>query len=428
MRELVIQTARGNGCAVLKAARDCHAVNAYVLTDADGANDMTHVHIPNRYVEPFVARLEGLAYVRLAFMPSGVLTLEPPHEHVSRTVTDVTERSPLEVFLGGLQSVGSWTGFLGYAGAAGVVVWIGLLTNTMYLLVGAMLIAPFAGPAMNAALATARGDGPLLGRSLLRYSASLALTIAVAAVLSLAFRQQTATDLMVQVSQLSSVAVLLPLVAGGAGALNLVQSERNSLVSGAAVGMLVAASLAPPAGLIGMAAVVREWEMAVSGLLLLLMQLVGINLAGAAVFRWYGISPSGARYARGHAWIARVGAAGGIAALAGLLVWQFVDPPAFQRSTKAERALEQIKQVVNQSGMALLAEGNVRYTRADIKGQPTLLAVLYVQRADEGLSKQDIQERLADAIATRLHDRGFDVTPLLDITVLSPPPPEPIMP
>jgi hypothetical protein len=85
----------------------------------------------------------------------------------------------------------------------------------------------------------------LLGRSHVRYAASLALAIAVAAGLSLLFRHRTATDLMVQVSQMSSAAVLLPLVAGGTGALNLVQSERNSLVSGAAVGMLVAASLAP---------------------------------------------------------------------------------------------------------------------------------------------------------------------------------------
>ena len=127
--------------------------------------------------------------------------------------------------------MGSWTGFLGYATAAGVVAWIGLFTNTVYLLTAAMLIAPYAGPAMNAAIATARGDAGLLQRNLLRYLASLALTITVAGVLSLLSRQQVATEQMVQVSQLSSTSVLLPLVAGAAGALNLVQSERNSLVS-----------------------------------------------------------------------------------------------------------------------------------------------------------------------------------------------------
>ncbi len=41
---------------------------------------------------------------------------------------------------------------------------------------------------------------------------------------------------------------------------NFVQSERSSLVSGAAVGMQVAASLAPPAGLVGMAIAIGRWD------------------------------------------------------------------------------------------------------------------------------------------------------------------------
>jgi uncharacterized hydrophobic protein (TIGR00271 family) len=163
-------------------------------------------------------------------------------------------------------------GFLSYAGLAGVVVWIGLFTETVYLLTAAMLIAPFAGPAMNAALATARGDAELLGRSVARYFAALALTIAVAFALSLLLQQQIATGLMIQTSFLSSVAVLLPLTAGAAGALNLCQSERSSLVSGAATGMLVAASLAPPAGLVGMGAAIGEWDMVKSAAFLLILR------------------------------------------------------------------------------------------------------------------------------------------------------------
>jgi uncharacterized membrane protein len=58
---------------------------------------------------------------------------------------------------------------------------------------------------------------------------------------------------MLATNTVSAVAVLIPLVSGTAGALNLVQSERSSLVSGAAAGMLVSVSLAPPAALVGMA-------------------------------------------------------------------------------------------------------------------------------------------------------------------------------
>ncbi len=149
------------------------------------------------------------------------MALKPPASEAAQQVKDVEHRSPIEVFLSGLQSVGSWKGFLGYAAAAGFVVWIGLFTNTSYLLVAAMLIAPFAGPAMNVAIATARGDRHLLQRSLLRYFAALAVTIVVAGALSLILQQEVTTSLMNATSTVSAVAVLLPLVAGAAGALNL---------------------------------------------------------------------------------------------------------------------------------------------------------------------------------------------------------------
>ena len=58
------------------------------------------------------------------------------------------------------------------------------------------------------------------------------------------------------------------------------------------MGLLVAASLAPPAGLIGMAGAIGEWDMVVSAVFLLLLQLVGINLAGAAVFAGLGCHPA----------------------------------------------------------------------------------------------------------------------------------------
>jgi hypothetical protein len=165
-------------------------------------------------------------------------------------------------------------------------VWVGLLTDTVFLLVAAMLIAPFAGPAVNAAIATARGDAGLLGRALARYLAAVA----------------TAT--------VSGVAVLLPLAAGAAGALQLVQSERSSLVSGAAVGLLVAAALAPPAGVVGMAATLGAWEMVGNAAFLLALQLAGINLAGALVFRLSGVTSRGSRYPRGRPWVVSVALAG----------------------------------------------------------------------------------------------------------------------
>ncbi len=424
MRQLLVQVPRGCGQQVLDIANACNGANLIQFEGArsDERLDVAIIHVSNGKVEQLLEKLEALPNLHVTLLPRGVIALQPPASKASQQVKDVEARSPIEIFLSGLQSVGSWKGFLGYAAAAGVVVWIGLFTNTSYLLVAAMLIAPFAGPAMNGAIATARGDGKLLTRSLYRYFAALAMTILVAGALSLILQQKVVTSSMSATSTVSTVAVLLPLVAGAAGALNLVQSERSSLVSGAAVGMLVAASLAPPAGVVGMAMAMGRWDLVSNGIFVLLLQLVGINVSAAIVFRAYGLSAQGARYNRGKRWLFPSALIATFLALLGLLTWQFSTSPELQRGSREQRAIAEIQEVVNDSGFAELVEANVRFTPVNIKGQNTLLGTIYVQRqAGVTESSEKIRSHLTRTIQSQLIERGFNVTPLIDVSVLDAP-------
>jgi len=424
MRQLLIQVPHGYGKDVLAIAQAYDATNT-ARVEATGNNepiDLVIVHISNQKVEEFLGDLESLPNLQVTLIPRGVIAMHPPADQAPQQVTDVKARSPIEIFLAGLQSVGSWKAFLGYAAAAGVVVWIGLYTNTSYLLVAAMLIAPFAGPAMNVAIATARGDVNLLKRTLLRYFAALAVTIVVAGTLSFLLQQEVVTSTMSDTSKISAVAVLLPLVAGAAGAINLVQSERSSLVSGAAVGMLVAASLAPPAGLIGMAGVMQRWDLATSGVFLLLLQLVGINLSASLVFRSYGLTARGARYQRGKKALFPAILAVTSVALLALLIWQFSISPDLQRSSREQSANQAIQQVVEDSDLVELVEANVRFPTPNIPEQNTLLIVMYVQRlAGVTESAEEIRDRLTQAVQTALQNQNFNVIPLVSINVLEAP-------
>lgn len=424
MRQLFVQVPQGYGKAVLEIAKACNGTNLAQVeaTGVERSLDLVLIHVSNGKVEELLDNLQDLPDLSFTLLPAGVMALHPPANQAAQQVTNVELRSPVEVFLSGLQSVGSWKGFLGYAALAGVVVWIGLYTNTIYLLTAAMLIAPFAGPAMNVALATARGDRKLLGRSLLRYVAALVVTIAVAALLSLVFQQAIATPQMVERSQISTVAVLLPLAAGAAGALNLVQSERSSLVSGAATGMLVAASLAPPAGILGMALAIGRWDMVTGGVFLLMLQLCGIHLSAALLFRCLGLSTQGARYTRGKKAVFPLALTATVLALSGLLVWQLTTSPNLQRASLAQRANATVQQVVEQEPAAQLVEANVRFTRSTIPEQNTLLSVVYVQRSpDTTTSNAVIRDRLTQAIQARLQEKGLNVTPLVSVNVLEPP-------
>lgn len=308
MRTLIIQAPLGYGQRIIEKAQQLEGKNICVIKGQDTSQEIEAIFacVPNGKVGKLITEIHAIPNVKITLFPQGAIPLYPPQNEAPDQVIDVEARSPIEIFLSGLQSIGSWKGFIGYAIIASVVVWIGLFTNTSYLLVAAMLIAPFAGPAMNTAIATARGDQTLLRQSVFRYFVALVITIVGAFVLSLLLQQETATAMMIDQSQISSVALLLPLAAGAAGALNLVQSERDSLVSGAAAGMLVAASLAPPAGIIGMAMAIGQWQMARGGVFLLALQLVGINLSGSLVFRLFGLSAQGIRYNRGKRIIGQI--------------------------------------------------------------------------------------------------------------------------
>lgn len=424
MRQLIVQVPRGYGKNVLDIAKACDGENLaqFEAMGTEKPLDMVIVHVPNQKVEDLLGELESIPDLHITLNPRGVIALEPPAAEAPQQVKNVENRSPIEIFLAGLQSVGSWKGFLGYAVAGGIVVWIGLFTNSSYLLVAAMLIAPFAGPAMNTAIATARGDAHLLQRTLLRYFTALATTILVTWALSLILQQEVVTSSMISTSNVSSVAVLLPLIAGAAGALNLVQSERSSLVSGAAVGMLVAASLAPPAGVIGMAMAMGRWDMVVNGIFVLLLQLAGINFSASIMFRIYGMSARGARYERGQKSVFPAALGVTILALVGLLTCQFSSSPDLQRSSRSQRANAEIQKVVKNSNLAQLVEADVRFPNPDIKGQNTLLGTVYVQRqAGVTESDREIRDRLTNDIQTHLLQQGFNVTPLVDVSVLEAP-------
>lgn len=126
MRQLVVQVPRGHGDAVLEIAKEHDGANLalFEATGSDGPVDVAIVHVSNGKIEGMMAGLQSLPDLHVTLIPRGIIALQPPPSEAPDQVIDVEARSPIEIFLAGLQSVGSWKGFLGYAAAAGVVVWI----------------------------------------------------------------------------------------------------------------------------------------------------------------------------------------------------------------------------------------------------------------------------------------------------------------
>ena len=405
MRQLIIKLPKGNKDDVLDLVGKFKVKNTICLEEEK--NDVFVTFLPNQKVNDFLKHLDTFEQPEISLIPRGVITLYPPASDAPDQVADVQPKSSLEIYLGGIQSVGSIKGLIGYSIAAGIIVWIGLYTTSIFLLIAAMLVAPFAGPAMNAALATSAGKMPLLKSSLGRYGLAIGTGIIVSFLMTVIFPLKTLTPLMVEISQVSKVALLLPLVSGFAGAINIVQSERDSLVSGAAVGILVAASLAPPVGLIGAGIYMMDWGVVWSSVFRVVLQLFGIHLAATLVFYFYGkVKPDGVRFLQGNKKMTWLTTGFVVLAIGAMMFWQFSQPPFLRMASMNTELTELLASELQKLENIEVISKEVSFTQTKINGKATVQYDVTVLPKNKKMNEEDLKVTIIDHLKKniRYHD------------------------
>lgn len=416
MRQLILKIPKGNKEKVHKAIEEFEGKNTINLSEKE--HDVFIIFLPNKKVNNFLKVIDQFEEPEISLIPRGVITLYPPASDSPKQVADVMPKSSLEIYLGGIQSVGTMFGLIGYSLVAGIIVWIGLFTTTSYLLVAAMLVAPFAGPAMNAALATAAGKMPLLKSSLTRYAVAIITGIIASFLLTLAFPLRTLTPLMEEVSQVSKFALLLPLVSGFAGAINICQSERDSLVSGAAVGILVAASLAPPVGLIGMGLFMMDWQIVHSSLFRILLQLLGIHLAATFVFYFYGkVTPNGVRFLKGKKFTGIITTAVVIAAIGAMMYWQFSQPPFLRKASMNTELTEILDDELQKIQYIEVLKKDVSFSNNRINGRSIARFNATVLPIDTVITDQELKTGIIQYLKENLSHDFEDIYEVYQINV-----------
>lgn len=421
MRQVHLQVPRGRGVAAAEAARELGAstLTRVEASGGDGSDvDLLVVTVPNANVEALLDRAQQLGTVEASVPATGAFAFEPPAGEVPEELLDVTPVSGHEVVLAGRQAAGTWRGFLSYSAVAGAIVWLGLLTETIYLLTGSMLIAPFAGPAMNTAIAIASGRAGLLRHSVARYAAGIGLAAAVSAVLTAVIGPEIASELMVDVLGVTTAAVLLPLAAGIAGATFLVHSEHSSLVSGAAVGVLVAASLAPPAGGLGMALALGRSDLVVHAAFVIALQLTGITLTAVAVLWLYGIRPDLRRYGGGHGRLLPLGMGAAALLTVVLVAAQLASAPTLTQGTRANQAAAVVSDVIEGRGDLGLLQVDASVASARDAEPPRIVAEVTVEQHDTAGRPPVVRERVTSLLRGELAERLPDVISYVDVTVL----------
>ena len=197
---------------------------------------------------------------------------------------------------------------------------LGMLTDSLAVVIGAMVIAPLLGPNLAFAFGTAIGDRKLMFRSLQTSGVGLAATFTVSIVIGLTWTGGFDAAQLTERANVTVTQMVLALASGAAAVLSITTG-----VSSALVGVMVAVALLPPAAAFGIYLGAGNLYLAGGALTLLAVNVAAINLAAQAVFVYTGIRPrtwsekkvaAQARFTNAATWAAL------LAILIAVIVWR----------------------------------------------------------------------------------------------------------
>ena len=176
--------------------------------------------------------------------------------------------------------------YYGYVVLATLVAAVGLLTDSVAVVIGAMVIAPLLGPLLALAFGSTLGDAVLIQRSLIAATSGIALALALSFGAGLVFPLDVETQEITARLGVGLDGLLVAIASGAAGAL---AASRGT--PGALVGVMVAVAILPPTTVVGLMLGQGRIMDAWGAFQLLGLNIAGLLLAAQVVFVANGIRP-----------------------------------------------------------------------------------------------------------------------------------------
>ena len=165
-------------------------------------------------------------------------------------------------------------------GLSAIISTLGLLANSVAIIIGAMIIAPLMGPIVGMAYSTAMGNRKLLRRSIFTTLKGVILTVAVSYITALLIGLDTVESEILSRTNPTLIDFGIALAAGMAGAFT--QTRRS--ISDAIPGVAIAVALVPPLSVVGIGLALGQGSIATGALLLFCTNLICIIFFGGLVF------------------------------------------------------------------------------------------------------------------------------------------------
>jgi len=181
-----------------------------------------------------------------------------------------------------------------------IVAAVGLHSDSVAGVIGAMVIAPLLGPILGFSFGAALGDQKLLFGSGKTLFIGILVALTSAVLISLILPVNLESRELISRAEVRLDGMALAIAAGSAAALSLARGQGAVLV-----GVMVAAALLPPGAAIGLFIGAGEWALSLRAALLLALNVASLILAALVVFRLRKIGP--------RDWLERKGANKGVA-------------------------------------------------------------------------------------------------------------------
>ncbi|QDX39476.1 TIGR00341 family protein [Salarchaeum sp. JOR-1] len=298
MRELEVPIPEGKLDAVVDVLADRDT--KYTVTDTREEDEYAHLLTAVVHVEDVEDVLEELRDIGIE--KESVVLLSETDTVRSESLEDRTQKTslrkeatriPREELLDSAKGMVGSPHYALFTTVSTIVATAGLVANLPSVVIGATVVAPLMGPAVGSSVGTALNDRGLFRFGLKRQLLGVALVLVVATITAGVIRVGIAPNIhlrsvftITRITNPGVLALVIALGAGVAGALSITTGLSEALV-----GVMVALAVVPPGAVAGIAFVYGAVPVAVSALVLALVNVIAINLASLATFWLKGYRP-----------------------------------------------------------------------------------------------------------------------------------------
>ena len=274
---------------VLRAVKASEPVDFYVIDTEQKDRKLVSVFVREGVGQTLMdnvqSALEGSKDWRISILPIEATApkLEEPKEGKQAKATQATRE---EIYSDVASGARADRNFFVMVILSTIVAAIGLNSDGVAAVIGAMVIAPLLGPVLGFSMGAALGDDALLKRASVTLAAGIATALACSLALSFLLPIDLKSHELMSRAEVRLDGLALAMAAGGAAALSLTRSQASALV-----GVMVAAALLPPGAAIGLFFGAGEWTLALRAGLLLALNVAALILSALIVFRLRHIRP-----------------------------------------------------------------------------------------------------------------------------------------